>query len=191
VQQDALNFESTLDFHFFSDPQLKIWFAGQQNELQQQATTIAATEAASRTALQAKDAAQSAFEVAHRQHNANEQAVRQAQHTLEQIHTAIQNTQEQKRQSEQALAQTLAELAPAMHPLENLADWPSGWKIQWETAPEQFHMQCAQNAKLWLHHAKEREQLRESSASLSQQLSALQLAHTKAEAAQQHADQEF
>ncbi|MDO8180218.1 MAG: AAA family ATPase [Undibacterium sp.] len=188
------------------------WFAQQRSTLQAQADSIAQLDAASRAALQAKDAAQAAFELATQAHNQKQAAVSAAQQALQQTQAAQQSAQEQSQQSQQRLSDTLNQLAPAFQPplpqagegrgegdryaeMSVANQWQtedtSNWQEHWQEAPEQFHTRCAHNARQWQDKSKEREQQQQRHATLSVELAALTQAQSKAEQEQQRADKDF
>ncbi|MDO8654587.1 MAG: SbcC/MukB-like Walker B domain-containing protein, partial [Undibacterium sp.] len=170
------------------------WFATQRSALQTQADSIAQTEAASRAALQAKDAAQAAFEQATLEHNQKQAAASAAQHALQQTQAAQQSAQEQSQQSQQRLSDSLKQLAPAfaqMGDMSQAGEDTGNWQEQWQEAPEQFHTRCAHNARQWQDKSKEREQQQQRLVTLSVELAALTQAQGKAEQEQQRADKDF
>jgi exonuclease SbcC len=177
-----------------SNDQYTEWLAQQRIAQQAQASAIAHTEAASSTALQAKDAAQANFDLATLDHNQKKEDASVAQQTLQHTKAAQQSAQEQCQQSGQRLNDSLEQLTPAFTRFTDLSETgedSANWQEQWQEAPEQFHTHCAHNAKQWQNQSKEREHHQQRHATLSVELAALAQAHTKAEQEQQRANKDF
>ncbi len=89
------------------------WFASQRSTLQAELHSIGQLDAASRSAAQAKDAAQAAFDRASIAHNARKEAADAARTALSETRSRQQAGAEQLAQSRQRLNDSLDQLDPA------------------------------------------------------------------------------
>jgi exonuclease SbcC len=171
------------------------WFASQRATVQTELHGIGQTEAAWRSAAQAKDAAQAAFDRAAREHNAWKEAAGAAQAALTESRAKRQAAAEQRDQSQQRLDASLDQLDAAFNaPADAEHDHSgrqtgeqTGWRSDWQADPHAFHARCAQDAGQWLAQRNAREQGQQRSATLTLELAGLTATHGKAELEQQRA----
>lgn len=162
------------------------WFASQRSTLQTELHSISQLDAASRSAAQAKDAAQAAFDRASIAHSARKEAADAARIALGETRSRQQAGAEQLAQSRQRLSDSLGQLDPAFRSGD--AD---DWRGNWQDNPDAFYQQCEQNARQWQSQRSAFEQGQQRHATLTLELAALVASHGKAELEQQRAASAF
>ncbi len=170
------------------------WFASQRAAVQADLQAIQQAEDEWRRAGQAKDGAQAAFERAAAEHNAKKEAASAAQAALAETRSRRQTAAEQLAQSRQRLADCLDQLDAAF--VSSAAEGTgqgaeTGWRGDWQAAPDAFHRQCAQEAAQWQDQHQALEQGRQRCATLALELSGLHEAQARAEAERQRAADAF
>ncbi|MGV8891713.1 MAG: AAA family ATPase [Burkholderiaceae bacterium] len=167
------------------------WFACQRVSVQAQLCSINQLEADWRSAAQAKDQAQAAFDRAALAHNLKKEAANAMQTALADTQSRQRAGTEQLAQSRQRLNDSLDQLDAAFRPADTDANEHSHWRSNWQDNPESFYDQCAQNVQQWQTQRNARDQGLQSNASLTLELAGLFDAHAKAEADQLRAGSAF
>ncbi|MGV8899194.1 MAG: AAA family ATPase [Burkholderiaceae bacterium] len=165
------------------------WFACQRASVQAQLRSINQLEIDWRSAAQAKDQAQAAFDRAALEHNLKKEAASAMQTALADTQSRQRASAEQLAQSRQRLNDSLDQLDAAFRPAD--ADEHSHWRSTWQDNPEAFYDQCAQNVQQWQTQRNARDQGLQSNASLTLELAGLFDAHAKAQADQLRAGSAF
>jgi exonuclease SbcC len=165
------------------------WFAGQRSTLQTELQSIAQLDAASRSAAQAKDTAQAAFDRASIAHNARKEAASAALNALNETRSRKQAAADQLTQSRQRLSDSLDQLDPAFRSGD--AYEHINWRSNWQDNPDAFYQQCEQNARHWQTQRNAFEQGQQRHATLTLELAALVASQGKAELEQQRAASAF
>ncbi len=167
------------------------WFASQRASVQAQLRSINQLEADWRSAAQAKDAAQAAFERAATEHNAKKEAASAMQTALLEAESKQHASAEQRTQSQQRLAQCLDQLDAAFSDSLDAENEKFSWRIDWQQEPGAFHNRCAHNVQQWQTQRNARDQGQQRSATLTLESKGLFDAHNKAEADQLRAGSAF
>ncbi|MDP3843198.1 MAG: AAA family ATPase [Oxalobacteraceae bacterium] len=162
------------------------WFASQRSTLQAELQSISQLDAAWRSAAQAKDAAQAAFDRTSIAHNASKEAADAARTALGETRSRQQAGTEQLTQSRQRLDDSLDQLDAAFRSGD--AD---DWRSNWQDNPDAFYQQCEQNARHWQSQRSAFEQGQQRHATLTLELAALVASRGKAELEQQRAASAF
>jgi len=152
------------------------WFAAQAATIQAQIESITRKEKAWQLALQAKEAAQAAFEQANQTHQTQKDAVQTQQAALTQISAQLIAAQATQQQEIQRLERNWAQLAPA---LQHFPDW-ADCRRNWSNKPAAMQAEWQQAAQTWLAQSAAHRQCQQDTELLAQALAAQLAAKEKA-----------
>ncbi|MBM5570733.1 MULTISPECIES: AAA family ATPase [Deefgea] len=152
------------------------WFAAQAVTIQTQLAAIASKEQAWQLALQAKEAAQAAFEQASQAHQAQKDVVQTQQAALVQISAQLTAAQATQQQESQRVERNWAQLAPA---LQHFPDW-ADCRRNWSNNPAAMQAEWQQAAHKWLAQSAAHRQGQQDTELLAQAHAALITANEKA-----------